>query len=62
MPLLVIVYDGSYIPYMTKTVYSAALIVYCKVTKQRYKGSVVENSRDTDNYCAEILGRGDDMT
>ena len=46
----------SYMSHVTKDVCSAALMIYWKVTKQRYKGSMVVKSKDTDNYCAEILG------
>ena len=52
---IVIVHGGSYIPYMMKDVCSSAFVIYCKVMKQRCKGSVVKKSKDADNYPAQIL-------
>ena len=43
-------------PEVDKEVCSAAVMIYCKVTKCRAKGSVVEKSADADNYRAELLG------
>ena len=56
MGSLVIVHDGLYMKYVGKDVCSAAFVIYNKVTKQRCKGSVVEKSKDADNYRPEILG------
>ena len=56
MGSLVIVHDGSYMPEVEKGICSAGYMVYCKVTKQRAKGTVVEASSGADNYRGEVLG------
>ena len=56
MGYLVIAHDGSYMPEVSKEVCSAGFMIYCKVTKQQAKGSVVESSSSADNYRGEVLG------
>ncbi len=53
---LVIVHDGSYMPQVVEDVCSAAIMIYCRDTKLRVKGTIVEQSPAADNYRAEILG------
>ena len=56
MRSLVIVHDSPSIQYVTQDICLATFVIYCKVTKQRCKGSVVKKSKDADNYRAQILG------
>ena len=56
MGTLAIVHDGSYMPHVSESVCSAAVMIYCTRTKQQAKGSIVERSSSADNYRGEILG------
>ena len=51
-----IVHDGSYMPHVDKKVCSAGYMFYCRNSKKRAKGAVVERSDEADNYRAELLG------
>ncbi len=51
-----IVHDGPYMPEVDKDVYSVAFIFFCTNSRNRAKGTVVENSISVDNYWDEILG------
>ena len=53
---LVIVHDDSYIKEVDPNVCSAAYMIYCTLTCQQAKGTVMERSNSVDNYRAEILG------
>ena len=56
MGSLTIVHDGSYMPHVSESVCSAAIMIRCSVTKLQAKGSIVEYSASADNYRGEILG------
>ena len=53
---LVMVHDGSYMPHVSTEVCSAAIYIYCQITKNVAKGVIVEHTPDADNYRAELLG------
>lgn len=56
MGSLCTVHDGSYMKELSERVCSAAVVIYCKVSKKRLKCAVAEETDQADNYRGEILG------
>ena len=52
---LICVHDGSYMPKIDPNICSAAFIIKCTATGKIAKGSIVELSKDANNYRAEDL-------
>ena len=53
---LVVVHDGSFMPYVSHTICSAAFAIQCTSTGNRAFGTVLENISSADNFHAELLG------
>ena len=51
-----VVHDGSFMPYVSQTICSAAFVSQCTSTGNRAFGTVVENISSADNFRAELLG------
>ena len=53
---LVIVHDGSYMPFVSSPACSCGFLLYCRISDNRAEGTFAERSDDSDNYRGEWLG------
>jgi hypothetical protein len=53
---LIIIHDGSYMKEISPDISSAAIIIYCLITRYRCKCTWAERSTSAGSYRGEILG------